>query len=276
VASPLRSLGSGPAFFLASTMGVEPVRLDPEDERHALRVLRLGEGDGLVGLDGRGGRWPLRVRSAGKVLEIEPAGEVEHEPPPGAEGAACPWFELAIAWPRRNRVEDMLGRLVQLGAAGIVPLLASHRGPEAVPEEPPDRWWRVAHEACKQSRRSWLPEIGSTTTPVQHAEARADSPVALLDPRAGLSFDVWLRSLQPSPLGIGTAERPIVLVVGPEGGFDAEERGAWLERGATAVCLGPHVLRVETAAEAAMAVAAAVHSRPPGRAEPRGSWPEES
>lgn len=263
MASRLRTLGSTPAFFLASPVGTSPIRLDPEDERHATRVLRLAAGDALVGLDGRGARWPLCVRSAGKALELEAADEPEHEPAPGAEGSDCPWFELAVAWPRRNRVEDMLGRLVQLGAAAVVPLVATHRGPEAVPDSPPERWWRVAREACKQSGRAWLPVLGGATTPAAHAEARHDSPVALLDPRAGLSFDVWLRSIQPSPLGVGNSERPIVLVVGPEGGFDAAERAAWQERGATAVCLGPHVLRIETAAEAAMAVAVAVHARPP-------------
>lgn len=265
VASRLRSLGSAPAFFLASVVGETPIRLEPEEERHATRVLRLAAGDVLVGLDGRGTRWALRVRAAGKALELEAAADPEHEPAPGAEGSDCPWFELAVAWPRRNRVEDMLGRLVQLGAAAVVPLLATQRGPEAVPERPPERWWRVAREACKQSGRTWLPALAETTTPARLAQARRDSPVALLDPRAGLSFDVWLRSIQPSPLGVGTAERPIVLVVGPEGGFDDAERAAWLECGAVGVCLGPHVLRVETAAEAAMAVAAAVHARPPGR-----------
>ena len=50
-------------------------------------------------------------------------------------------------------------------------------------------------------------------------------------------------------------EQPLVLVVGPEGGLTEEERGALLEAGAGPVRLGPHVLRIETAAEAAVAIA---------------------
>ena len=222
-------------------------------------------GDGLVGLDGRGGRHPLRVRALGKrSLELDPSGPVELVPGPGAEGSDLPWFEVAVAWPRRNRVEGMLGRLVQLGAAAIRPLAARQRGPEEVPEAGP-RLERVTREACKQSGRAWLPVIEPTLTPAELAR-RAPSALAVLDPGAGLALDTWLRSLLPAPIGLGTRAYPIVLVIGPEGGLAAEERDVLLEHGASLAWLGPHVLRVETAAEAAMAVAAVVHGRPRRRA----------
>jgi len=253
-----------PAFFLATPLGSAPARLEEEDERHALRVLRLAAGARLTGIDGRGGRWPLTVRAAGRTLELEPAGPVESVPAPGQEGSSCPWFELAVAWPRKNRVEEMLGRLTQLGAAGILPLRARQRGPEEVPEEAPVRLQRVLREACKQCERAWLPRLEGARTPQELARDRKNAILALLDPAGGLPLDTWLRSLRPGPASLGTAERPIVLVVGPEGGFTEEEHEALREAGAAAVWLGAHVMRVETAAEAAMAVAAGVHaSRPP-------------
>ena len=54
-----------------------------------------------------------------------------------------------------------------------------------------------------------------------------------------------------------------MLVIGPEGGFSDEESEALLDCGASSTWLGPHVLRVETAAEAALAVAAHQHARGP-------------
>jgi len=160
----------------------------------------------------------------------------------------------------------MVARLVQLGAAAILPLSAELRGPEEVPEETPERLLRVARESCKQCGRAWMPRFDAARTPGELAVARRQGLLALLDPYGGLPFDTWLRSFQTSPLGVGTEERPIVLVVGPEGGFTAEERAALLEAAATPVWLGPHILRVETAAEAGMAVAAAVHAlRPSSR-----------
>lgn len=242
---------------------MEAPRLDPEDERHALRVLRLAPGDLLIGLDGRGRRAPLRVASATRSeLALEPAGPVETAPRAGEEGADLPWIEVAVAWPRRARADDMLGRLVQLGAAAIRPLHARQRGPEEPPERASARMVRVGRETCKQCGRAWLPEFERGCSPEELVVARPGAGVALLDPAADLSLDTWLRSLRPGPHGVGTRSRPIVLAVGPEGGFTAEERSAPLEHGASPVWVGPHVLRVETAAEAAMAVAAAVLGRP--------------
>jgi 16S rRNA U1498 N3-methylase RsmE len=50
------------------------------------------------------------------------AGEAAFEPPPGSEGAPLPWIEIALAWPKGNRFEEMLDRLTQLGAAAIADL----------------------------------------------------------------------------------------------------------------------------------------------------------
>jgi 16S rRNA (uracil1498-N3)-methyltransferase len=253
---------SPPAFFLAEDASALQPRLCPEDERHAVRVLRLGTGDALVGLDGRGGRHPLRVRALRKgSVELEAEGPVELVPAPGEDGADLPWFEIAVAWPRRNRVEGMIGRLVQLGAAAIRPLAARQRGPEEVDGAAP-RLERVAREACKQSRRAWLPVLEPPLSPEDLARHRAQAAVAVLDPLAALSFDTWLRSLRPAPIGVGTRARPIVLAIGPEGGFSEGELDVLLSCGASLTWLGPHVLRVETAAEASMAIAAVVHGRP--------------
>ncbi|HEX6885829.1 MAG TPA: RsmE family RNA methyltransferase [Planctomycetota bacterium] len=257
--SPARSR----AFFLAPEASPAAPHLADEDVEHALRVLRLAAGDRLEGLDGRGGSLPLRVRSVARGrLDLEAAGPLQRTPEPGQEGSVLPWFELAVAWPRRSRVEDMLARLVQLGAAAIRPLAARQRGPEELPEGVSERLQRVAREACKQSRRRWLPVFEPSLAPAELAAARPISPIAVLDPRAGLSLDTWLRSLSPAPLATGTRARPIVLVIGPEGGLTEEELEPLETRGASRTWIGPHVLRVETAAEAAMAVAACVHGRP--------------
>jgi 16S rRNA (uracil1498-N3)-methyltransferase len=218
----------------------------------------------LIGLDGRGARQRLRVQEVGKHgLELAPDAPPEHEPAPGEEGSALPWVEIATAWPRRNRVDDMLSRLVQLGAAAIRALAARQGGPEQTSPAALRRWSRVAREACKQSGRAWLPLFQPALSPEGLAKAHPRSVIAVLDPLAGLALDTWLRSFGPSPAGLGTKERPIVIVVGPEGGLASDERDALLVAGAAPTWLGPHVLRVETAAEAAMAVTAVVHGKVP-------------
>ncbi len=235
-----------------------------EEELEHVRVLRMSPGDHCLGFDGRGGRWPLRIEAiAGRSIRVAAEGPPEFEPEPGSPGASLPWIEVAVAWPRRNRAEPMLGSLVQLGAAAILPLDARFRGPEPCPAHPPERWEKLAREACKQCGRAWLPELAPAAT-IEDLARRAGA-LAVLDPLGGMSFDTWLRSLLPAPLSIGSKRRPLVIAIGPEGGFAPEERSLMLERGASPVRLGPHVLRVETAAVAAMAVAATVLGRP-GRA----------
>lgn len=258
VAKSPKLLPAPPAFFLATPPDESSARLLPEEREHARRVLRLQAGDLVLGLDGRGHRWPLRiVQLSAREIDLEPAGPPEFTPEPGTEGAELPWIEVAVAWPRKTRVDAMVGRLVQLGAAAITPLRAEHRGPEPVPKRAHERHAKLAREACKQSGRTWLPELGDAADVAELVRSRRSGALALLDPRGGLSFDTWLRSL-PASHALGTRARPIVLVVGPEGGFSSEERDLLIEAGASPVWLGPHFLRVETAAEAAMAVAAAV------------------
>lgn len=244
-------------FFLARSPEEGAPELDPEDARHLRAVLRLGPGDHLVGLDGRGAAWPLELRGfRGGAPELAPAGPPVREPAPGEPGAALPWVELWIGWPRAARAEPMVDTLVQLGAAALVPLAARGRGPEPLPAgKRLERIARIARAACKQSGRLWMPELRE---PIAAEDAPAAVPpgaaLLVLDPRGE-------EHLGPALPEGATRERPLVLAVGPEGGH-GDELAAWRSRGARCVRLHPAVLRVETAASAAMAVlAAAYHSR---------------
>jgi 16S rRNA (uracil1498-N3)-methyltransferase len=236
-------------FFLAPARDDRSPELAPGDLEHALRVLRMQKGDRLVGLDGRGGSWPLEIASVGRgELSLVAAGEPRRDPRPGEKGAELPWIEVAVPWPKGGRVEEMLDRLTQLGAAAIAPLACARAGPHSgeLPPSRRERFQRVLREACKQSGRTWMPVLRDED-PTRAAGPSLDG--VLLDPEAELTLPEWARGR--------TSDRPILVLVGPEGGFTDEERAGFLARGALAARLGPHVLRVETAAEAATAVLAA-------------------
>lgn len=258
------SRGSGPAregraprrLFLAGDPGSGEPELLPEDAEHGRRVLRLRPGDELVGLDGRGGVWPLVVVDGpGRDLRVAAAGAPHRDPAPGAPGAPLPRLELATAVPRGGRAEELLDRLVQLGVDAWQPLAweRSHPGARDLGGERRRRLERVAREACKQSGRTWLPRVGPLRTVEEHARQRAQDAVCRLEPGAARRLGDWLAS--PAARRAGRGERTLSLWVGPEGGPSEAERAlldatAWPE-----AWLAPHVLRVETAAEAAAAVA---------------------
>jgi 16S rRNA (uracil1498-N3)-methyltransferase len=101
------------------------------------------------------------------------------------------------------------------------------------------RWRTTARGAAKQSRRAWLPEVGEPVDTVALAARVASADRALVLHESALA-------------GLASAELPaggeLLIVVGPEGGIDDAELDALAAAGATAVRLGPTVLRASTAA----------------------------
>jgi len=251
-------------FFLATTPveGRKAV-LAPEDEQHARRVLRLRAGDRLEGIDGRGRAWELELgRTDGTKLELRPLRELEGEPRPGEPGARLPWIEVAASLPKGARSEELVGRLAQLGVARLLPL-ASVRSGEAAREFGANRrarLERIVAEALKQSGRLWALELAE---PLELEElcALEGREWILLSPRARERLFDWTASRAQAGAR-WTASRPLGLLAGPEGGFSAEERAQLLARGAHELWIGPHVLRIETACEAAAAILAAGLGRP--------------
>lgn len=216
-----------------------------EELPHALKVLRLKVGDVLDGMDGCGRTWPLVVSAAGRhSLDLEIQGDPETSPPPGAPGASLPAIEVAVAFPRPSLAEEMVGRLTQLGVARIRPLITERSTPGA--SDPKHaKLERVAREACKQSGRAWFPAI---LEPMDLTAwlAGLNVPATHLDASGGTRVADWAEGRG------GSSE--MALAVGPEGGWSDPERDALHRAGVGATRLAPHILRTETAAEAAAAI----------------------
>ena len=144
-------------------------------------------------------------------------------------------------------------KATELGVARITPVLArrtdkhlAHAAPKRA-----ERWRRIALEAAKQSRRTDVPEIAE---PVALAKA-LDAETAAL--RILMSETEQDRTLTQA-LRSASYEDEIAIAVGPEGGWTAEEMGAFVTHNWTPVTLGPRILRVETAAISALAVVSAL------------------
>ncbi|HTF87848.1 MAG TPA: RsmE family RNA methyltransferase [Planctomycetota bacterium] len=230
-------------FFLADPLAESP-SLRPEEERHAAKVIRLEPGDRILGLDGQGGLHPLVLRKSvrGK-LEFERDGEPLREPPPGSAGSPIGWIEVAVPLPKGARAEAMLERLTQLGIAALRPLdCARNQGFERESAESRGpRLERACLEACKQSRRSWMPKIHPTARPEDLRGLLAGRRCALLSPGAERTLLHWSEAQDAGPT---------VVIAGPEGGFTDQELAS-LDF-ATPLVLAPHILRIETAVEAAV------------------------
>lgn len=233
--------------------------LDADEASHALKVLRLAPGDTFVGLDGCGAAWRCRIadgaapsRSKRAELAVEVLELAERTPAPGAPESAETRVVLHVSWPRSGPAEEMLDRLTQLGVSAIVPLVTTRSGPHARELDGARRVraQRILREALKQSGRLWLPELGAARELAAVLAEPLPSVRAVLDPGGARGFLDWAREARPA--------RELALFVGPEGGWTDAERASLAASGAQACRLARHVLRIETAAEAAAAVLAAL------------------
>jgi 16S rRNA (uracil1498-N3)-methyltransferase len=151
-----------------------------------------------------------------------------------------------------DRFEWIIEKATELGVDRIVPVAAarSEKGLEQAAGKRLGRWRRIALESSQQSRRATLPAVGA---PVRLEEALGAPGGA----RYLLDEDATAAPILASLPELRTPGDAVCLLVGPEGGWTCEERGAAVAAGWVAVSLGPQILRAETAATAALAVLSA-------------------
>jgi 16S rRNA (uracil1498-N3)-methyltransferase len=226
-----------------------------DEAHHAIRVKRLGAGDFVEVLDGRGGVGAARIRATEKVrgqwrLVLEVA-EVRRVPP------VSPAIDVLSPPPKGPRLAELIDGLAQAGAASWSPL-ATEFGSGEPGNAKADRVHRCAAEASKQSGRAWALRIG---------EARGLQEVMA----GGVTGATGGRVVLADPSGHAyerTGAERITLLIGPEGGWSARELDVARKAGLVIARFGPHVMRVETAAVAAVAVILDSESRSenaPGR-----------
>ena len=153
---------------------------------------------------------------------------------------------LALAIFKFDRMEWAIEKCTELGVSRIVPVIARRTDTHlaAASTKRTERWRRIALEASEQSRRTTAPEIVAPVD-VAHAAALSGAQKVVL---AELENQTRLRDL-PS-----RSEGAILLAVGPEGGWTADELSLFQRSGWIPASLGPTILRAETAAIAATAI----------------------
>lgn len=227
-----------------SGVSIGPVNPPSEEARHAIAVLRVSVGDEVVLFDGAGREATGRVaRTDRKRLTVE-VSHVERRPVELSRQVT-----LAVGMPRTHRQGYLVEKCTELGVGAIWPIdtdyTVTRPGSAAV-----EKWRRRAIEAAKQAERAWIPTIvepqSFESALKRIAEFNASS---LTDTGPSLpSFRAFLASV---PAGC-----PVLVWVGPEGGWSETEARQAVEAGAVRTTLGPTVLRTETAAVAVCAAAA--------------------
>lgn len=233
-----------------------------EQAEHLIRVLRAEEG---MEFDVVAGEKVWRagiVGISGDQVIFRLISEVEAE-------AALP-VTLLISIFKFDRMEWIIEKATELGVERMTPIVARRSGKHLVHAAPArvERWRRIAREAAKQSRRSDVPAV-SEVVPLKTAARSwnnfpgAAAPMLLLlseqERSATLASVLMAAAAGRAAQGAqNVGKLAVVMAVGPEGGWAAEEEVSFAAEGWRPVSLGPRILRAETAAITAMAVVAAL------------------
>ena len=160
---------------------------------------------------------------------------------------------LAQCLLKADKMDFVVQKAVELGAVGVVPVrsqncVVRYDAKKAAGRR--DRWQKIADEAAKQCGRTALLSVEPVTDIADFLQQEA----AAADTELIFFYENEQDQTVKDYLSQVTAKR-IVLLVGPEGGFSLDEAEAVAEAGGHSVTLGPRILRAETAALAALAVA---------------------
>src|SRR5258708_7245025 len=203
-------------LWIADRVAGERAYITGQNATHLARVLRARQGQQfLIAAAG--------VSRMGTIISVSDAAssedQVEFELGPVIAETRLPRITVVLSIYKFDRLEWAIEKLTELGVASMAPVISRRTEPHLAKsaEKRVERWRRIAHEASQQSRRSSPPEI---ELPVALSKAMAKvqgSRVVLSE----LEENVTLKS------ALAGCEPPIVLALGPEGGWAPEELEAF-------------------------------------------------
>lgn len=210
-----------------------------DDVKHIYKVLRLESGDQVNINNCEGKEYLGEIHSVDKrevrvnlIKELEMSNESPLK------------ITLFQGLPKSSKMDLIAQKGTELGIAEITPIITERVIVKSEIGEftKTERWKRIALEACKQSKRSLIPEIN---TPIDFEELlnRADEFDLIVVPyenEDGYGIKKLMQDIK-SPVS------NVAIVIGPEGGFEEREINALSDKGAKIVTLGSRILRTETA-----------------------------
>ncbi|ATY33783.1 16S rRNA (uracil(1498)-N(3))-methyltransferase [Sphingomonas psychrotolerans] len=236
-ATPAWPPQSTPRLFVETELAPGPLRIDGPPAHYLIQVMRLKTGDPVKLFDDITGEWLGIAQAVGRrdiVLDVVERLR-EREPVPDLWLCAAPI--------KKGRIDWVAEKACELGVARLAPVLTRRA---VVDKLNLGRLRSHMIEAAEQCGRTALPEL---VEPVKLPAMLRDWPVEralfFADETGGMPA---LEAMRARP-------GPGAILVGPEGGFDAEEREAIRAHPkAIGIALGPRILRAETAAAAAVSL----------------------
>jgi 16S rRNA (uracil1498-N3)-methyltransferase len=226
------------------------VKLEPQQTNYLVNVLRLRAGAPVLLFNGRDGEFSATLNtSARKAAWLAVGARTRAQ-------EAAPDVDYLFAPLKHARLDYMAQKAIEMGARRLRPIITRHTQVARVNLE---RLRANAIEACEQCGVIWTPEIASVE-PLGEVLKRwpAERLLVFCDEEAEMANPLDALAAARADSGVG-------LLIGPEGGFDDDERAAILSAPRVLrLSLGPRILRADTATVAALALIQAI----------LGDWPK--
>jgi 16S rRNA (uracil1498-N3)-methyltransferase len=238
-----------PRFYAPGLdLSITETRLPADESHHLVRVLRLVAGDEVAIFDGRGHEFQARViladRRGATVVIGDP---IVTAPDPGVPTV------LVQAVLKGDKMDGVVRDATMAGVAQIVPVVTDRSvvGLAALGRaHASERWQRVAVASAKQCRRARLPAIDPPRSFGEWLKAPFDGRrVLLVEPSSDEHETQPMRAALAAPVPPAVA-----CIVGPEGGWSAEERAAAVTAGCVPASLGQMTLRADTVGLVAVSI----------------------
>lgn len=225
-------------FLAGAEKGGPEWEIEGREAHHALHVLRVKRGEGIVILDGAGGEHLGELREAGRhSLTVRITERKQRERAP---------YQVTLfqALPKGKAFETILQKATELGAYRIVPLITERVVARA---EKLEKWQWVMIDAMKQCGNPWMPLL----EPAQKFDAALRR---VKDFELSLVGSLHEGRRHPREWFEGRKLTTVAVWVGPEGDFTAGEMEALMSTGVKPMSLGRLVLRSDTAAISSLAI----------------------
>jgi 16S rRNA (uracil1498-N3)-methyltransferase len=234
-------------FFLSkeAIQSAKPSLTGP-DVKHIATVLRLKPGDTVVLFDGDGWDYHARIETVTqRAVTLQILDRFSSITEPNVQ------ITVGMALLKGRKMDRIVRQLTELGIHALVPVLAMRSVPKPGEDrwlKRKDRWEAIARESLKQCGRSRFLILKPAASFEEVVEQPNDYDLKVLfhHDRARVQVTPELRHAEQTPR--------VLALVGPEGGFTADEVRIALKRGFACVSLGPRILKADTAVVAACAI----------------------
>lgn len=226
--------------FFVNDLRSERAIFSDEQAHQIAHVLRMRPGERVKVLDNAGWQYVAELAEVGRRVTA-----VLRQKQPAANEPSSQ-LTLYQALLKRDNFEWVLQKGTEIGVSRFVPLITA-RTVAHLPKKS-DRWQRILTEAAEQSRRGRIPELAAPLPLAEAWPAAATADLALLpwEDATEQTIPQALQGIRPSSIAI---------FIGPEGGWTETEVRDGRGHGLIPVTLGPRILRAETAAIVATALA---------------------